>query len=83
MIVQTKYRIKRGEVYLAKYGLDHCELHIVDVLKREDGDSMVKHQYGWQTLTEFVAKNPVRIGRTRKILGIRCGIIREPRLPIP
>lgn len=77
MIAQTKLQIRRGEVYLAKWGKIFEEVHILDVIKRPEGKSMIRHQHGWETLQDFWESDPVRIGRTRRILGVRCGVIRE------
>ncbi|QTN32539.1 hypothetical protein HZ994_09420 [Akkermansiaceae bacterium] len=76
----TKYDIKRGEVHLAKYGHNPIPLDIIDVLERKDGETMIRHNYGWESLTEFMTRRPARMGRIRKILGIRCGVIREPNV---
>ena len=77
MITESnKLRIARGNVYLANFGTQRQELYIIDILKDPE-DSSVKHQYGWESVKDFMKRSPKFMGHTRKILGIRCGVIRS------
>ncbi len=74
---RPKYQFKRNEVYLVKDGAAMFEVHIIDVVKDDDGGRIRTTSFGWETAKHFVARHPVRMGTSKKFLGIIYGIKRD------